>query len=181
MLTIFTACSKTDKLSKRNNQKTNKSKFKSSFNPGYDPEKSRKQGIVCEKIKERTKRDLKKLGIKKLLTSKGAGWGHAGGLSIDFKTNNRLYISDKGNKFGYGYWKVKNNVLYIHPNNNQWIYNQTKITPKDNRFHQMDVKPIKPGSYSRVGLPYIKYAISMDSKNKNMLFNLNFYVRKKVN
>jgi hypothetical protein len=65
------------------------------------------------KIKERTEHDLKKLGIKELLTNKNGKWSSDifGGWVV-FQNNGEVVIENRGRSTFYN-WKVLHNTLYL--------------------------------------------------------------------
>jgi hypothetical protein len=135
---------------------------------------------LLRKIKERTKRDLKLLGIRKVLLSDGGLWDEAIQFGYEFKNNGRVYLSDKGQKKGYCFWKVINNILYIHPNNNDFILRGEPRNQSNSRYIPVLVKPTDSFAHTSGHISHFKYALIIKSAGGEIYMNIAHATRNKV-
>lgn len=132
-----------------------------------------KEKLIIQKIKKRTIRDLKKLGIKKILLSKNGEWWEIPGTIYTFYKNGKVKVNRKGMDMGYFYWKVENGKLYMNPNK---VINIRSI--KKNKFYLIKVEYYRPTGYDPTNLEHLekkyKYSLSLSSSDENVNLLINF-------
>ena len=131
---------------------------------GSTNDESKKILELYSKIKKQTARDLKILGIKKVLLNKDGKWFAPHGGKFFFKKDGKVLFFYHGRKLGVFYWKVENNKLFINPNN---------LIRKGNNFIQVVIEATDPSGYSGyedlLQYRYSLFMMKIDDK-KDILF-----------
>ncbi len=105
---------------------------------GNNKDKTHSEYIkIIKQIKERTKKDLNKLGVKKVLLYNNGTWYSGGNTTVIFKKNGRLIDKFNDRIFKIMLWKVDNNKLYINPNIKDF-----------KKYFSLDIDVSSPPSYT---------------------------------
>ncbi len=130
-------------------------------------ERDKKVISLNEEIKTRTKNDLKKYGIKKILLYGNGKWISSASGYLYFRENGTILNDYKGEKRTF-LWKVLKDKLYINLNYS-----------KQNKFYLMNAVPAEGSGYSNIkDLENFKYSLTLESKLKENKDNhkLYFYI-----